>query len=170
MPTTRREFIKRGAGTVSVSLLLPNLLFAAQQKGTAVDTDRRILVLLELFGGNDGLSVIIPHNDSNYHRLRPTLGFHTDELRDEDGNSTVINNEFGFHPSMKELKALYDDHKLAAVLGVGYANQTLSHFTSRRVWQSGRTDNTSFGWIGRYADLTLRGKSPLSVLAIGETL
>jgi uncharacterized protein (DUF1501 family) len=169
MPTTRREFIKRSAGAVSISMLLPELLFAAPQNRVAPDPDRRILVLLELSGGNDGLSVMIPYSDDNYHKQRPILGFRGEELKDTQGNSTIINNEFGFHPSMKELKKFYDEGKLAPVLGVGYENQSLSHFASMHVWQSGRLNNSSLGWIGRYADLNLQGKSPLSAVAIGGT-
>jgi uncharacterized protein (DUF1501 family) len=163
MPITRRTLIKQSVGAVSLSVLMPNLMFAGQA-GTA-NPNRKILVLIELTGGNDGLNTVIPHTNSRYHELRPFLGLRTEDLVDQDGNSTLLNDEFGLHPAMKELKKFYDDRKAAIVLGVGYDNPSFSHFTSLAYWHSG-TLKGGLGWIGRYADDVLANKSPLSVVSV----
>jgi uncharacterized protein (DUF1501 family) len=142
---------------------MPKLMFAGQT--SAVNPNRRILVLIELTGGNDGLNTVIPHNNPRYYELRPFLGLRAEDLVDRDGNSTVLNNEFGLHPAMKELKKFYDDRKAAVVLGVGYDNPSFSHFTSLAYWHSG-TLKGGLGWIGRYADDVLANKSPLSVVSV----
>ncbi len=160
---TRRTFIKQSLGAISVSVLMPKLMFAGQT--SAVSPDRRILVLIELNGGNDGLNTVIPHSNPRYHELRPFLGLRAEELVDAAGNSTLLNDEFGLHPSLKELKKFYDAGKAAIVLGVGYDNPSFSHFTSLAYWHSG-TLKGGLGWIGRYADDVLANKSPLSVVSV----
>jgi uncharacterized protein (DUF1501 family) len=79
----------------------------------------------------------------------------------------VLNDEFGLHPAMKELKKFFDDGKAAIVLGVGYDNPNFSHFTSLAYWHSGALKG-GFGWIGRYADDVLADQSPLSVVSIAN--
>ena len=169
MKTTRREFVKLSAGAISVTCLLPVGVQARRQEPLPVNENRRILVVVQLSGGNDGLNTIIPYTDSRYHQLRPTLGFREEELKDSDGNSTIINSEFGFHPSLKELKELYTQSRLAVVLGVGYPDTDLSHEVSTKIWQSANINQgLGTGWVGRYADLVFDDQANLPAVAIGE--
>lgn len=168
MATTRRQFIKRSAGALSAGLLMPQILFARRKIMTG--SDRRILVVLQLNGGNDGLNTVIPYKDGRYAALRPTLGFKEEELKDAQGKSTILNGEFGLHPSLPELKQLYDEGRLAAVLGVGYPDPDGSHAISMERWQTGNADaGKKSGWLGRYADSVLLGKDELAGVNIGSS-
>ena len=122
----------------------------------------RTLVLLTLYGGNDGLNTVIPYQDPNYSRNRGTLAINP---------STVlpIGEGFGFHPSLTGFKKLWEAKQLAVVQGVGFANPNYSHFESMDIWQSGVPDSpVSTGWLGRWLDGTK--SSPLRAIGIGPTL
>lgn len=162
MPTNRREFIKQSIGLVSVSLLAPAVLTRRVMAQSSEASARRILVVVQLHGGNDGLNTLIPYTDSQYLSRRPNLALRESDLRDALGRSTVISNRFGFHPSLARLKELYDANKVAVVLGVGYPSPDLSHFTSIDIWHTAsRLGSMRTGWLGRYADLSL-GDKPLA--------
>jgi uncharacterized protein (DUF1501 family) len=169
MPTTRRQFIKRGAGLVTLSMVMPKMwLTEARAQGNA---GRRIFVVIQLGGGNDGLNTVIPYTDSRYYSLRPSISFKDTELKDAQGNSTIISNEFGLHPELSEIKGLFDQGKVAIVKGAGYQNSSLSHFLGMDIWHTANTNGGSGdGWLGKYADQALAGKSGLSAVSIGGTL
>ena len=170
MAINRRQFIKRGAGAVSVSLIMPKLWMGgvANGQGLAADSQRKIFVVIQLGGGCDGLNTVVPYTDSRYKTLRPTIGFTEAELKDDQGASTILGDQpFGFHPSMGELKSLYDAGNVGVVLGVGYPNQNLSHFFATDIWQTANTTGAGSGWLGRYADQKLVGQSGLSAVSIG---
>ena len=172
MPINRRQFIKRGAGAVTVSLMMPRLWTGGLARGQGIlTTERRIVVVIQLAGGNDGLGTVIPYTNSDYFSLRPTLGFKDTELKDENGASTILgNSSFGLNPAMNEMKSLYDAGKVAIILGVGYPSPNLSHFFSTDIWQTANTTGAGNGWLGRYADQKLVGQSSLSALSIGGSL
>jgi uncharacterized protein (DUF1501 family) len=173
MAINRRQFIKRSAGAVSVSLIMPRFWMGGVARGqeAAADPNRKILVVIQLAGGNDGLSTVVPFTDARYLTLRPTLGFREAELKDENGNSTILgSNPFGLNPSMGELKSLFDEGKVAIALGVGYPSPNLSHFFSMDIWQTANTSGAGNGWLGKYADQNLIGKSGLSAVSIGGGL
>src|SRR5438105_3200089 len=147
MKSTRREFLRfslAGSSMVALSGAIPNFLCKtaassppAQQAG-ARDT---ILVVVQLTGGNDGLNTVIPFNDAEYIRLRPTLRIR-DTLR--------VNDSIGLHPSLSGLHGLLQDNALCIVQGVGYPNPDQSHFRSMDIWQAAsKIDNPSEGWIGK---------------------
>ncbi|MBI3651856.1 MAG: DUF1501 domain-containing protein [Acidobacteria bacterium] len=165
MPTTRRQFIQRSAGAVSASLLMPKLMFA-QSQDPAAASGRKIIVVLQLGGANDGLNTVIPYSDARYLSLRPNLGFKDTDLN-VNGTSFLINDKFGFHPAMSELKGLYDAGKVAAVLGVGYPSPNLSHFSSTDIWMTANLSGAGKGWLGRYADKELKGQTGLTAVSIG---
>jgi uncharacterized protein (DUF1501 family) len=169
MPTTRRQFIKQSAGAVSVSMLMPKLLLARGQDAAAVDPNRKILLVIDENGANDGLNTIIPYSNSRYQSLRPNLAFKEAELN-AGGSSTIIDSSLAFHPAMVDLKGLYDAGKVATVLGVGYPTPNLSHFSSTSIWMTGSLSAQGTGWIGKYADLALVGKSSLSAVSINSAL
>jgi uncharacterized protein (DUF1501 family) len=161
MPTTRRQFIKRSAGAVSASLIMPKLIFAGSQEPAAA-SGRKIIVVLQLGGANDGLNTVVPYADSRYLSLRPNLGFQTSEL-----GSTMIDSQFAFHPAMTEIKALHDAGKVATILGVGYPSANLSHFSSTDIWMTANLSGAGKGWLGRYADKELKGQTGLTAVSIG---
>jgi uncharacterized protein (DUF1501 family) len=172
MAINRRQFIKRGAGAVSVGLVMPRFWMGSLAQGQEITaTNRRIFVVIQLGGGSDGLNTVIPFTDSRYASLRPTLAFKEAELKDAQGNSTILGSDpFGLNPAMSEIKALYDSGKAAIVLGVGYPNQNLSHFFATDIWSTGNTTGAGGGWLGRYADQKLLGQSGLSAVNIGGSL
>jgi uncharacterized protein (DUF1501 family) len=170
MPVTRRQFIKRSAGMVTVGLVLPKVwLGEARGQQTSFNPNRKFVVI-QLAGGNDGFNTVIPYTDTRYYSLRPTLSFKETELKDLNGRSTILNDgPFGLHPAMGEIKELYDQRKVAIVLGVGYPNPTLSHFLSMDIWHTADTSGlASRGWLGKYADIALVGRPSLSAAAIGS--
>jgi len=108
--------------------------------------DDRVLVIVNLQGGNDGLNTIVPHGLQQYYRYRPTLGV-------APGDVLQINEKVGFNPEMRSLKSLYDAGKVAIVQGAGYPQPDHSHFRSTEIWQTAAPERyESTGWIGRYLD------------------
>ena len=106
----------------------------------------RVLVLVNLQGGNDGLNCVVPHGDSSYYRVRPSLAIPRNDV-------LAINDQLGFNPQMRSFKALYDQGKVAVVQGVGYPNPDHSHFRSTEIWQTAAPDRYEHtGWLGRYLD------------------
>ena len=155
-PTTRREFLQmggRGIGLLAFSRFAPQFLVQSTLAATpAPEKDRSILVLVQLAGGNDGLNTLIPFEDADYYRLRPTLGIAKDKvLRASD--------TLGLHPAMAAMHGLLNDGKLAIVQNVGYPNPNRSHFRSTEIWEtaSASDDVAATGWIGRYLDNACAG-------------
>lgn len=169
---TRRQFIKRGAGLVSVGLVMPRLWIPeARGQSIAADPARRILVVIQLLGGNDGLNTVVPYTDARYYNQRPLLSIKDSELKDKGGVSTIISNEFGLHPSLSEIRDLYEAGKVAITLGVGYPNPTLSHFLSMDIWHTANLSGLGGeGWLGKYADVALIGKPGLPAASVGGVL
>jgi uncharacterized protein (DUF1501 family) len=172
--STRRVFLQRGLTVLAASATIPAFLDetvlaldAARPSATQAISgkDSKILVVVQLAGGNDGLNTVIPHGDDAYHRARPTLGY--------DAKSVLkIDNYIGLHPDLAPLKALYDDGHLGVVQGVGYPNPNRSHFRSTDIWASAQPDRdaVSSGWVGRYFDNACPGCDPHVGVAIGQTL
>lgn len=132
----RRDFLILMSSTAVMAILAPSCTSAAQS------SDRKTLVVIELAGGNDGLNTIIPYNDPNYRRLRPTIAI-------KDGIS--ISNQAAFHPALKDLKPVFDKGRMAIVQNVSYPNPNLSHFRSKEIWQSAHPQGASdTGWLARY--------------------
>lgn len=172
MPVNRRQFIKRSLSAVTVSMLLPRSLFASPRIfALPPDPNRKVLVIIELSGGNDGLNTVIPYTDSRYASLRPFLSFKESELKDNRGRSTIISDKLGLHPSMGALKDLYDAGRVGVVLGAGYPNPSGSHFLSADIWHTANPDEgRGEGWLGRYADLALAGKPGVTAIAVEDRL
>jgi uncharacterized protein (DUF1501 family) len=166
---TRRQFVAGGcaagvAGAAGLAVARhPWTRTASSRSQTASATaGKGVLVLVTLYGGNDGLNTVIPYTDSQYLAGRPTLGFRADEV-------LPLSDGMGLHPNLKGLKALWDAKQLAIVRGVGYPNPVRSHFRSMDIWQSGSPDQAvATGWLGRWLDAT--GTDPMRALSIGSTL
>ena len=151
---SRRDFLRRGLYGIGVTAGLPVLLgrttealTAQALAGTSMETHpERILVVVELSGGNDGLNTVVPFGDDTYYRVRPNLGIReTEVLKIEDG--------YGFHPSLVGFERLYKDGMMGVVHGCGYDNPSLSHFSSMGYWHTGVPNGGEpLGWLGRLAD------------------
>jgi uncharacterized protein (DUF1501 family) len=145
--TTRRQFLQQSA-LVSLAPLVP--AFVARSASAAnLSSDDRVLVVIQLDGGNDGLNTVIPFADENYARFRRELRVKTEDVLKLD---TAI----GFHPAMKAAADLLQDGRLAIIQGVGYPNPNRSHFESMAIWHHARLvtgDHDGNGWLGRTADL-----------------
>ncbi len=153
---TRRAFIAQGLTLASATLTLPAFLqrsaFGLPQPAggmtsiPGVDEDR-ILVVIQLSGGNDGLNTVIPFGEDAYYKARPGIGVRADQALKLDDRLGV-----GLHPRMTALKNLYDEGLCAIVQGVGYPNPNRSHFKSMDIWHTADTSATGDGWLGRYFD------------------
>jgi len=143
---TRRDLLKRSL-LLSLAPAVPAFL-ARSARAAAAERDRRLLVVVQLDGGNDGLNTVVPVRDENYARLRPKLALKVDRL-------IKLNDEVSLHASLKGAGNLFDDGRLAIVQGVGYPNPNRSHFRSMAIWQSARLDEADhgqYGWLGRTLD------------------
>ncbi len=135
---TRRGLLQAMGGVVA------GLPFSAAH--AARDTSKRILVVLELSGANDGFNTLVPYADDAYYRLRPKIGIRPAKLR-------KIDDQYGFNPGMAGFERLFKDGKMAVVHGCGYAQPSFSHFTSMAYWHTGAPNSGEpYGWLGRLAD------------------
>ena len=151
---SRRDFLRKGLYGVGVTAGLPLLLSRTTQaltaealRGTSVETNpERILVVVELSGGNDGLNTVVPFGNDEYYRVRPNIGIRESEaIKIEDG--------YGFHPAMVGFERLYKEGMMGVVHGCGYDNPSLSHFSSMGFWHTGVPNGGEpLGWLGRLAD------------------
>lgn len=120
------------------------------------------LVLVTLYGGNDGLNTVIPYTDPAYTSARPTLGYRTTEV-------LPLGDGLGLNPKLPGLQSLWKAGDLAIVRGVGYPNPNLSHFASMGTWQTANvTDGSGTGWLGRWLDAA--GDGPERAISVGPTL
>jgi len=170
---TRREFLRTsllgGALSWTIPAFLANtfssLHAAAADSATQAVTGRdgRILVVLQMAGGNDGLNTVVPYTDDHYRRARPTLGLPAADV-------LKLNDELGFHPAMTGFKDLYDRGNLAVIPGIGYPNPNRSHFRSTEIWQTASDSEKveKYGWLGRYFDNACAGCDPVVGVNIGR--
>lgn len=155
----RRAFLGRGLGALAGAALAPSWLAAAARASAAPGA--RALVVLELFGGNDGLNTLVPFEDDDYRRLRPLLGL----SRASCLPLGEIDETQGLHPSLARLRERFGRGQVALVRGVGYPEPNLSHFTSRDIWSSARTHSvpSADGWLWG-----ARGGGDPALLALGN--
>ena len=170
MALHRRSFLKRGAGLVTAGLVVPAFLAEtarlldggagvveaspllgsmaapgiASVARKAGDPSRKILVVVLLAGGNDGINTLVPHGDPLYYQARPTLAIPREQV-------LKLNDAVGLSPALKQLKARYDRGQVAVVQGVGYPNPNRSHFRAMDIWQTAVPERIEpTGWLGRY--------------------
>lgn len=129
--------------------------------GTAPVGDRT-LVLVTLYGGNDGLNTVVPYQDPAYYRQRGAIGVAPSAV-------LPLGQGVGLHPAFTGMNALWGAGNLAIVRGVGYPDANYSHFASMDIWQSGDpADDVGTGWIGRWLDGA--NTAPLSALWLGPNV
>jgi uncharacterized protein (DUF1501 family) len=160
---TRREFLPRtlqGSSLVALSPFVPG--FVAGTARAAEAGKDKILVLLEMNGGNDGLNTVAPYGDDLYQKARPTLGLKkTEVLR--------IDDYLGLNPGLRGLHDLFNKGQLAIVQGVGYPNPDRSHFESMDIWQSADPRRqTGNGWLGRSLDLVTVAEGRIPGICVGK--
>ena len=148
---SRRDFLRAGlvfgagaaglaAGYAAVPDVFTRAVYAAKKDGRSND---RVLVMVQLAGGNDGLQTVIPLQDSAYRDLRPRLSKAADAALALDG-------KFGLNKQLTGIKSLWDQGKVAVVQGVGYERPSGSHFDSIRVWETGDPARRQVeGWLGK---------------------
>jgi uncharacterized protein (DUF1501 family) len=148
MRFTRRQFIRGGVSAFTVGFAAPpfisDLAFAQGAPG-------RSLVVLYLGGGNDALSTVVPYRDPAYYSRRPTLAVPAGNVLQIGTDSSGV--ELGLHPRLTDLKAIFDQGRLAIVQRTGYLNSSRSHFQGFDIWGTANPqapDGT--GWLGRYLD------------------
>lgn len=145
---TRREFLGvAGLSFVSLGAFAPRLFAQAAQESEAAAKNDRVLIVVELSGGNDGLNTVIPFENDLYYKNRRALGI-------PKANLHKIADGIGLHPSLEALAELYKEGRLAVVQGVGYPEPDRSHFRSMEIWHTASTDKLPplTGWLGRVVD------------------
>ncbi len=179
LPYSRRRFIRQGVALASLSAtvpwfvqrsagasMLPEGSLVAERAG--ID-EGRVLVVVQLGGGNDGLNTVVPYGADAYYRARPTLAI---PRPGANGGALALDGSdgLGLHPNLAPLKDLFDEGRLTIVQGVGYPNPNRSHFASMDIWHSASPDGPGRGgWIGRYFDNTCSGRpEPEAGVAIGR--
>jgi len=129
---------------------------APTSSANAASASPRVVVVVNLQGGNDGLNTVVPYAQSAYYRYRPTLGIVPNDVLRLDAN-------VGLNPRLAPLKALYDQGQLAVVQGVGYPKPDFSHFRSTEIWQTAIPERfESSGWLGRFLDAQARDTASVS--------
>jgi uncharacterized protein (DUF1501 family) len=162
----RRSFIKSGV-LATTSLLIPSFLHAFDTRGAQpVPQGNKVVVVLQLNGGNDGLNTIIPVRNDIYYRSRPSIGLQKDK-------TLLLTDEAGLHPELSHFKTLYDEGHLSILNNVGYPDPDRSHFRSMDIWQSASESDEIWqtGWLGRYLDAQCQGcEKPVQAIEIDDTL
>lgn len=159
----RRDFLKMSS-LASTAVLMPNFLRAFGMK--AITFEGKILVVIQLSGGNDGLNTVIPFRNDDYYSLRPSISI-------AEADVLKLSDSLGFHPALEGLNGIYDQGLMTILNNVGYPNPDRSHFRSMDIWHTGSSSSEYWysGWLGRYLDSQCgKGKPVHSVLEIDDTL
>lgn len=157
----RRDFLKnasRGGAGFALGGFMTRAYGRAEAVGpmaaAALSQTDRVLVIIRLNGGNDGLNTVINFENDAYYQARP--GVHI-----KKGDALKLTDMQGLHPQLTGFKELYDEGQLMVVQGVGYPNPNRSHFRSTDIWMTASDANEflTHGWLGRYLETQLSGSS-----------
>ncbi len=168
----RRNFLQKSALTTAGSLLIPNFLKAYELNRMGLPAgNQKIVVVVQLSGGNDGLNTVVPFRNDIYYRERPTIAIRPEKV-------LKLTDDLGLNPALDPLRALYDDGQLTIINNVGYPNPDRSHFRSMDIWHTASDSNQylNTGWVGRYLDAQCQGKPanrkgvPYRALEVDDTL
>lgn len=162
----RKEFIQVGS-LATATLLLPKFLKAFERRDVPlVPPGNRVVVILQLSGGNDGLNTVIPVRNDVYYRSRPRVGI-------DKSKALAITDDAGLHPALTAFKGFYDEGNLGIINSVGYPNPDRSHFRSMDIWHTASESSEYWtnGWLGRYLDAQCRGcDRPTHAIEIDDVL
>lgn len=167
--TSRREFIQKSALATVGTMLIPNFLKGFEQQAFAFQQAKsqgKILIMVQLSGGNDGLNTVIPYQNDIYYQERPTIGIKSDKV-------LKLNDEIGLNPALESIRGLYDNGSMQIINNVGYPNPDRSHFRSMDIWQTGSSSNEYLksGWLGRYLDAQCSGNcEPHVAIEVDDSL
>ena len=146
---TRRDFLSSSFKTFTLGLTAPQFL-AMKVKGEGLDNllnSKKVLVVIQLGGGNDGINTVIPYGDAAYYDERPNIAIPQE-------NVLKVNERIGLNPGLSKLKEMYDANRVAIINGVGYPNQSRSHFRGMEIWHTANNATVAKnGWLGNYFDL-----------------
>ncbi|NCX25775.1 MAG: twin-arginine translocation signal domain-containing protein, partial [Burkholderiaceae bacterium] len=160
---TRRQFLKAtGAGALGVaatSLTIEDIANAAITRPLPLGTP--ILVVVTLYGGNDGLNTVVPASDALYRSLRPGISYSESEL-------LPLSEGLFLNGSMTGMHNLWNRNQVAIIRGVGYPNSDRSHFSSMAIWQSASLTAAKTGWLGRWVET--QPEDPLLAIGLGSVL
>lgn len=165
--------MKNGMLMVSAGMVMPSIfsrgiasaqVLAKEGARFAQAANDHTLIVVQMAGGNDGLNTIVPFTDPLYKKLRPTLAIGEDKV-------LTLDTRLGLHPNLQPLKALWDAGNMAVIEGVGYPNQSLSHFEAMDIWQTLDMDGgSSEGWLGKLVSgLVDESGHPFKALNIDTT-
>jgi len=157
MSISRRTFVKNGVAALTVSFAVPQFLSdLARAQGSSL----RSLIVLNLSGGNDGLSMLVPYTDAFYYSRRPTLGVPSGQILQIGSDSS--GKALGLHPKLTGLKDIFNSGRLALIQRVGYENSSRSHFNGTDIWSTANPSNSQgTGWVGRYLSTLTPPLDPL---------
>lgn len=162
----RRDFFKYSALT-SASMMVPGFLKAIGNTGATPFADNgKILVVIQLSGGNDGLNTIVPYRNDEYYRLRPKISL-------EGKDRINVTDNLGFNAGLWGIADLFSEGHVAVVNNVGYPNPDRSHFRSMDIWHtaSASDEYLSTGWLGRYLDSAcIDNCMPYHAIEVDDTL
>jgi uncharacterized protein (DUF1501 family) len=160
---TRRQFLKYSgvvAAAATPLLTVDQIAEAAITRPLPLGTP--ILVVVTLYGGNDGLNTVIPYKDSIYYASRPGITYKPETL-------LPLSDDLALNASMTGIKSLWDANKVAIVRGVGYPKPDRSHFSSMAIWQTGSPgSHLNTGWLGRWLDT--QATDPMTAISLGSIL
>ena len=160
----RKEFLQIGS-LASASLFVPKFLKAFEKPGM-VPPGNKVVVVIQLSGGNDGLNTVVPVRNDIYYKSRPGIGI-------SPKDTLTLTDEAGLNPALIDFKMLFDNGNMGILNNVGYPNPDRSHFRSMDIWHSASKSNeyVNTGWIGRYLDAQCNGCSqPTQALEIDDVL
>ncbi len=166
--SSRRDFLKKSAFATAGTMLIPHFLkaFEANRLGKPFATNR-ILVIVQLSGGNDGLNTIVPYRNDIYYRERPALAIPKEKV-------LRLNDQIGFNPALSALREVYDEGLMTIINNVGYPNPDRSHFRSMDIWHtaSDASQYLKTGWLGRYLDANCPTdcREPYNAIEVDDTL
>jgi uncharacterized protein (DUF1501 family) len=149
MNVSRRRFLRNGLSVAGICLGWEHLSAIAARAATLAPRlagSSKILVVIQLTGGNDGINTLIPYTANAYYKLRPTLAIKQEKV-------LQLNDNVALHPNMSAMSDLFKAGKLAVIAGAGYPNPNRSHFRSIEIWQTAEPERiAATGWLGRYLD------------------
>jgi uncharacterized protein (DUF1501 family) len=164
MVIKRREFLQIGS-LASASFMVPKFLKAFEGK-PMVPPGNKVLVVLQMSGGNDGLNTVIPVRNDIYYKERPRLGIAKDK-------ALSLTDEVGLNPALTAFKSLYDEGNLGILNSVGYPEPDRSHFRSMDIWHTASASNEylSTGWLGKFLDTQCKNcDKPTQALELDDVL
>lgn len=156
----RRQFLKLTAFSPAFPLVLAKSAHALD------NSNDRVLIVIRMIGGNDGLNSVVPFRDDAYYKGRPTIAIPKSNLL------TLPGNDLGLHPALTDFRWLIDEGVGGIIQNVGYANSSRSHTRSTEIWETASTSDKvpREGWVGRYLDFATDRDKPMIGFEFGEVV